>query len=477
MIKLYFSNLLFISLILLVSCDSNTDKYIDNAINDPPNIELSYSYISEGYSDSRINSTSFRQHSLHTIDGIQIATFYNSEGFVTISRKTLEQDIWNVYPTLFEAFNINDPHDVISFGVDGDNYVHMSWGMHNNPLNYAISDFPITSIELPITFTKFDQMVGHENTITYPQFYECTNGDLLFLFRKGVSGAGDLYLNRYSLQTKTWSPVHGSLNDPLPIITGIEDDITYNPYNQPMIFDNLGRLHLSWLNRYNSTSPSGEIAFQTNHNIYYAISGDEGVTWKRSSGEQYTIPITEFGVDTAAEVVIPIKEGSSLINQTSMAVDNSNNPIIMSWWAPLIEENNHTRQYMITYYDGRSWSQQPITSFIEDYDSNNDGVSDKISESQLTKYLMARPIVFVDNDDRVYTIYTDYRDNNSITLGYSSDKHNWKFTKVNENNMGLWEPNYDLSQWNLNGEIHMLYQPTGDMIKTSSIEVLRIKFK
>jgi hypothetical protein len=39
-------------------------------------------------------------------------------------------------------------------------------------------------------------MIGHkENRVTYPEFYDLPGGGLLFLYRDGSSGNGDLMLN------------------------------------------------------------------------------------------------------------------------------------------------------------------------------------------------------------------------------------------------------------------------------------------
>jgi hypothetical protein len=51
-------------------------------------------------------------------------------------------------------------------------------------------------------------MTGQENAVTYPQFLTLPNGDLFYFFRQGVSGAGDTYLNRWSIVTHSWTNVN-----------------------------------------------------------------------------------------------------------------------------------------------------------------------------------------------------------------------------------------------------------------------------
>ncbi len=44
-----------------------------------------------------------------------------------------------------------------------------------------------------------------EGNVTYPEFYLLSGGDLLFAYRSGSSGRGNLVMNRYSLKEKKWS--------------------------------------------------------------------------------------------------------------------------------------------------------------------------------------------------------------------------------------------------------------------------------
>ena len=39
-----------------------------------------------------------------------------------------------------------------------------------------------------------------EDDVTYPEFYRMPDGDLLFAYRSGASGRGNLVLNRYDLK-------------------------------------------------------------------------------------------------------------------------------------------------------------------------------------------------------------------------------------------------------------------------------------
>lgn len=52
-----------------------------------------------------------------------------------------------------------------------------------------------------------------ENDVIYPEFYRMSDGDLLFVYRSGASGRGNLVLNRYDLKSRKWSRVQSVLID------------------------------------------------------------------------------------------------------------------------------------------------------------------------------------------------------------------------------------------------------------------------
>jgi len=82
-----------------------------------------------------------------------------------------------------------------------------------------------------------------------------------------------------------------------------------NAYWQ-MCTDTHGTIHLSWIWR-----ESGDVA--TNHDMGYAKSEDGGLTWLKSTGEKYRLPI----MAESAEYAVRIPQGHELINTTSMYSD------------------------------------------------------------------------------------------------------------------------------------------------------------
>ena len=149
------------------------------------------------------------------------------------------------------------------------------------------------SKKMPMTGKK-------EGRVTYPEFYRLPNGNLLFLYRDGSSGSGNLMMNHYSLKTKEWTQRQAAF---------INGEGKRNAYWQ-MCIDTRGTIHLSWVWR-----ESGDVA--TNHDMGYARSEDQGRTWLKSNGEQYRLPITADSAEYAAR----IPQRHELINTTSMCAE------------------------------------------------------------------------------------------------------------------------------------------------------------
>ncbi|MFD1858889.1 BNR-4 repeat-containing protein [Aeromicrobium camelliae] len=114
-------------------------------------------------------------------------------------------------------------------------------------------------------------------------------------------------------RTGRWTRVHDRL---------LDGEGQRNPYWQATV-DSKGRLHLAWTWR-----RTGDV--RTNHDVSYARSIDgSGVEWERSDGRRYAMPVTRAD----AELLAAVPENSNLINQTSIAVDEEDQPVIATYWS------------------------------------------------------------------------------------------------------------------------------------------------
>ncbi|MGW8256893.1 MAG: BNR-4 repeat-containing protein, partial [Thermoguttaceae bacterium] len=267
--------------------------------------------IGQGAGDAASNMASFRYSGLLSDGNYQFAAYYEpddlnysngvDDGVAVIARRELiggtTWGAWQTYRTEFTANNLYDGHDTISFGIDGDGIMHMSWGMHGDPYHYAKTNSSVLNSSV-ITFgSDLGTMTGIESGVTYPQFYSLPDGDLLYLFRVAGSGAGDTKLNRYDITTDTWSRVQNPL-----IYRQGSGYQSVNAYPQIMVVDSQGDLQLTWCWRTGADStvpdplnPGNNMSgYQTNHNICYAKSTNGGVTWTRTNDTSYySLPIEE----------------------------------------------------------------------------------------------------------------------------------------------------------------------------------------
>ena len=87
------------------------------------------------------------------------------------------------------------------------------------------------------------------------------------------------------------------------------------------------------------------VIVETNHDLCYARSSDNGFTWQRSDGTPYSLPITL----STAEVAWPVPQNSELINQTGMTADVDGHPYIATYWR---DAGSAVPQYRLVWHDG-----------------------------------------------------------------------------------------------------------------------------
>ena len=420
--------------------------------------------------DHYINSTSFKIQSLVTVNNYQFVAYYdqgtsNTNRNVTIARRdvTSPTNVWSITHTNFTSFNSTDAHNVISFGVDGDGILHMSWGMHNNNLLYTKSTASVLNNN-PMSFvgqttgnsSAINTMVGtHETSVTYPNFYSIPGTeDLLFNYRTGSSGNGIYRISKYDPDTQAWTFTNQDW-----IASTDSRGLNYNAYPHNMVYDSSGGLHASWTFRYNSDSPAGQSGYQTNHNLYYGYSPDNGASWYRDPAG--ITPYAGVIDDLTSELIVPILEGSSLINTGTMALDANDNPVIATYWSPHAYDSvpDHRRQYMFSYYDGADWKQSQITN------RRLDDPQVRTSEAALSNHFMGRPQVMVDDYNRAYVVYNDNEGMTNVTVAVSqaASRDDWEFYELSSTpttiGTDVIELTSDRARWDQDRTLSLFYQP------------------
>jgi hypothetical protein len=228
------------------------------------------------------------------------------------------------------------------------------------------------------------------------------------------------------------------------------------------------------------------------------------LTWYQQGGTtQYPLvndppaAIIQTGSPTAlvGQIVKVLPQNTSFINQTTMAVDNRDRPIVATYWAPgatgttnannpVSASNNPNLQYMLVYYDGSAWQTSQISHRTSDtsFDTAASFVRD-----------LGRPIVLVDPQNRVLVVTrsedtsqgsfaTANTPNNNFVIYYNNDLLNggnhisdadWKhFTLPQPNgaylNLGSAEPTYDSNHWSNSSILDLFYQQVGISGESSS---------
>ncbi|WP_350340112.1 BNR repeat-containing protein [Paraflavitalea speifideaquila] len=230
---------------------------------------LTSTIVADGWANNSVNVVVFRKNSLVTHNNWQYTAFYDQDRYVVLGKRKQGSSQWTLSKTAYQG-NAADAHNTISLMIDGDGYLHLAWDHHNHPLRYCRSITP-GSLEL----TAKMPMTGEaEEKVAYTEFYKLPDGDLLFLYRNGQSGQGNLVINRYDRRTRQWTSLHNNL---------IDGEGQRNAYWQACV-DTKGVIHLSWVWR-----ESPDVA--SNHDLAYARSTDGGITWEKLSGENTGCPL------------------------------------------------------------------------------------------------------------------------------------------------------------------------------------------
>lgn len=387
--------------------------------------------VGEGYSNTSVNTAIFRGSSIVTDGETQYISYYDPEGYVTLGKRKLGTTDWTIQRTQYKG-NVADAHNVISIMTDGDGYLHVAFDHHGHPLNYARSQAPGS-----LTLGEKLSMTGEdESDVTYPEFYRLPDGDLLFAYRSGASGRGNLLLNRYDLKSRTWKRVQNIL---------IDGENQRNAYWQ-LYVDEDGKIHLSWVWR-------ETWMVETNHDLCYACSPDEGKTWYKSDGEKYTLPIRKDN----AEYACRIPQNSELINQTSMSADADGHPYIVTYWR---DADSKVPQYRLVWNDGKTWRNSQITDRKLPFTLKGGG----------TKMIpIARPKIVVDNG-KAWFIFRDTERGSKVSMAYTGNVSGgkWEVSDLTDFSVEAWEPGIDTELWKQKKRLHIFVQKTyqGDGEKT-----------
>ena len=287
------------------------------------------------------NMASFDQDKIVTFDDYQYTVYWDADKVLVVARRSLRGHSVQTLrlPQYKLTINPRDGHRNTVVGVSReDGRLHLSWDHHGNPLRYTktrsrflthppeaigADDFEAAQPLIP-----GDKL---ESRVTYPRFLVHSDGTLFFIYRQGGSGSGDTYLHRYDARSATWSRIGKTgLFSRRGIYLPWNNSKSRNAYLNDVLFDGHGRLHVTWVFR-----EAGR-TWASNHDLHYAYSDDGGSTWLNNAGQ----PVADLPKGDPIELADPgivvraIPVFSWIMNQTTMAIDPSNRPHVITYKLP-----------------------------------------------------------------------------------------------------------------------------------------------
>jgi hypothetical protein len=369
-----------------------------------PNVKLPVSVVTSlGQTPSGgANFVSFQQNAITTYNGYQYVAYWNNAYRVCLARRKLPLGSWEIIEFAdytVTAARIADNHYSISIGIcPNDGTIHVAFDHHGDNLHYrrsvvGLANKPGEILWAASSFGVVQNylIVGQPMAqVTYPRYIIKPNGDLLYEYRYGTSGAGDSYLYEYAAATGTWSSI-GKYLDGLTV--------NNNAYLNGIHYDRNGRLHASWVWR-ETPDPL------TNHDICYVYSDDHGRTWYNHLGvlmgavNSNAIKSTTNGI-----IVWPLSQNRGLINQESQVVDSKGGIHLLQSFLPESFANS------TNFWTGRN------SAYLRHLykDENGNWKCDNIGAISANRSQIA-----IDEGDNLYVVAPNYR------IYYASAIEKWK---------------------------------------------------
>ena len=395
------------------------------------------------------NAVVFTAQQMETFNGTQYLVYWDESQQLVISKRVLATGVLSKHTLPAVTLGAVDTHYNCSMAIDANGRILIAYNTRNSSIKWRYS----TNTE-DITSWSAEQvgMTGvNESSAGYPAFMYGPNKKVLFIYRNGISGNGDVMLNTWDATGLTWSALQHTF------LAGTTESPDSSPYwwNPAITAD--GSIHLFWCYRVTDQAESNE-------NMHYAKSTDGGVTWTKSDNTAYTLPITSAN----AEVVESIAQGENLINQGNSAVDSNGNPHV------IYQRNDASNviQLYHAYLDNGAWAVEQVT---------DRKVATILAGGFTVSTVMSRfGIVIYDNND--IAIMGRDRELGNGLLFYVKQAEVGEWEKRNVGGIALngWEAQYDRALFAATNELHLLVAPlsvqdVATQDYSASLEVIQYK--
>jgi hypothetical protein len=380
---------------------------------------------------ANVNSLPFTQDPLATADGRQYAVWITGRDRAPLlTLRELADGAWGE-PIDLGAFSGSpfgapaklDPHHSYSLGLDGTGRVHVAGNSHNESLRYA------PSAAGDATRWEAAEMLGvEEERVTYPAFVSLPDGTLLFFYRDGRAGRGDVYLNRLAPGCERWQRV-GKL------VGGSRSE--ESPYLNHVAVGRDGALHVSGCFR-------GKGGAAANRDVWHATSDDGGSTWHGAAGEPLQLPLTHENVP----VIVPTASRSSgLVNQMGMDVDAVGRPHVSYFHY----DDAGATQVALASWDGERWRSRDLARLTHRMET----------DTPIVDASVARPQVACTADGNVWVVFRAAHDGRGgrVSLIRCTPELPLRELVLYDGDLGTWEPTLDSRALRERDELHLLLTP------------------
>jgi hypothetical protein len=275
---------------------------------------------------------------LQTVGDLQFVAYYDKNRMMTVASRKIGDDSWKK-KTLPNKLRW-DSHNSVAMGIDAKGYIHVAGNMHADPLNYFRSKKPYDVSSM----VELNKLIGiDEESVTYPKFFYNKEGDLLFSYRSGSCGNGNILVNRFIPEQEKWERY---LKKSLFEGVGESDDrAAYHKF----VKDSEGNFHFIWIWRW---TPHVE----TSHQICYATTSDL-MNWKNAAGETVSLP---FRPDNDKLIVDGAPSKGGMHNSRYQIILTPDNEPVVGYVK--YDEDELTQFYLARFVDNQ-WISKKISDW------------------------------------------------------------------------------------------------------------------
>jgi hypothetical protein len=236
-------------------------------------------------------------------------------------------------------------HTQTSLAVDGEGYLHLFYGMHNDPITYARSTQPGN---IAAGFISSSPSAFSGGRYPYPNLTTTPAGDVYMIIRDRrstyVNTGRDGRLFRFSNSRQSWSE--------LPPFAGQTGTTVYP---DQVFADPSGQLHIIW--EWASGGPQG-----SRHYGSYARFDPATNKYYKADGSIYsTTPISINAADVyqGLEGTETFSEGVFGVQAAKMAIDDQGRPVIVYGYST--NGTDSSLEHRVARWTGTEWTRTTVT--------------------------------------------------------------------------------------------------------------------